>query len=1052
MSRLSLSEINQFAVRLRCGSTLIHPKSAENKLGCDSSTLDANKCDQYLTVPHICRSTHFSKETFRALIGLCILFLCGLVNAQDACLEFSVRPRGIYRPTLELACSAYVADISLGDNNTHCIRRDVNGNEIYEYGTTAFSVLNPHYAPSNSQEYCQIGVTGPCRPTGDFVLGEYTAIQLSCPSQIELTGPDTTKALPAGPNLSQFAKVTRNGNPYADRSVSISLTGGGSTIALSGTTDANGQVRFTYVPPRFATSAVITATCDGCGNTATKVITVTENPPICPAEPGSSEGNPINPAAAYKMQTEVDFTDAAPHGLSLSRHYRSSAGVAPANLGSAWSHNYAGRISITGDVVANISLGSGGGASFLRDTNTSPWSPDLVGASNFDRLVQSDETLIYTRASDESQWVFTNASPGVLPVVAARLISIKERNGRIMTLTYNAAGQISQVTNAFGRSLSFSYNANNQLNQVTTPDGKFIGYVFGSNGAVQSVSYPDNASKQYLYELPTFPQALTGITNEAGQRYATFSYDAQGRAVGTAHAGGVESYAITYPADAASAIPAQGSLVADGQPINPAIFRTSAQVTDPLGNVRTVRYQGGDGSVRVLGQTSPAGGSQFASRDFGLGGTLPTQEIDFLGFITQTTWDTARRLPTQVVRAATRPEAQTVQTQWHPTLRLPTLVTEVGRTMATTYDALGNKLSETITDTSTPANTARTSAWTYNAQGLVATETAPNGGITSYTYNTAGNPLVVTNPLGHATTFAYAGADGAAGRVTSMLAPTGLLTSYIYDLRGRLLTSVQSAGASTLASLYTYTLSGQLASASLPSGHEISYSYDAAQRLTGWQDNRGARGVYTLDAMGNRTTEQIQNTAGQVVWQLARSINALNRVASETVGNAAGTVNSNLQTSYGYNANASLVSEANALAQATQYGLDGLRRVTQITNAANASANLGYNALDAVTTAKDFKGVATATMRDALGNATTTASPDAGLQSTQYDALGLPKQIVDALGQATQITRDLLGRPSLITQADGRSTQLRYDLAGSAYNAAGSPNASQGYLTHLCHF
>ena len=794
---------------------------------------------------------------------------------------------------------------------------------------------------------------------------------------------------------------------------------------------------------------MITATCDGCGNTATKVITVTENPPICPAEPGSSEGNPINPAAAYKMQTEVDFTDAAPHGLSLSRHYRSSAGVAPANLGSAWSHNYAGRISITGDVVANISLGSGGGASFLRDTNTSPWSPDLVGASNFDRLVQSDETLIYTRASDESQWVFTNASPGVLPVVAARLISIKERNGRIMTLTYNAAGQISQVTNAFGRSLSFSYNANNQLNQVTTPDGKFIGYVFGSNGAVQSVSYPDNASKQYLYELPTFPQALTGITNEAGQRYATFSYDAQGRAVGTAHAGGVESYAITYPADAASAIPAQGSLVADGQPINPAIFRTSAQVTDPLGNVRTVRYQGGDGSVRVLGQTSPAGGSQFASRDFGLGGTLPTQEIDFLGFITQTTWDTARRLPTQVVRAATRPEAQTVQTQWHPTLRLPTLVTEVGRTMATTYDALGNKLSETITDTSTPANTARTSAWTYNAQGLVATETAPNGGITSYTYNTAGNPLVVTNPLGHATTFAYAGADGAAGRVTSMLAPTGLLTSYIYDLRGRLLTSVQSAGASTLASLYTYTLSGQLASASLPSGHEISYSYDAAQRLTGWQDNRGARGVYTLDAMGNRTTEQIQNTAGQVVWQLARSINALNRVASETVGNAAGTVNSNLQTSYSYNANGSLTSEANGLSQATTYGLDALRRVSQITNAANATANLSYNALDAVTSASDFKGVATTTPRDALGNAVATSSPDAGAQTAEYDALGLPKRIVDALGQATSITRDALGRPTSIVHADGRNTTLRYDLTGATYNAAGFANASKGYVSEI---
>jgi RHS repeat-associated protein len=78
-----------------------------------------------------------------------------------------------------------------------------------------------------------------------------------------------------------------------------------------------------------------------------------------------------------------------------------------------------------------------------------------------------------------------------------------------------------------------------------------------------------------------------------------------------------------------------------------------------------------------------------------------------------------------------------------------------------------------------------------------------------------------------------------------------------------------------------------------------------------------------------------------------------------------------------------------------------------------------------------------------------TTSPDTGVQSAQYDALGLPRQIIDALGQATTITRDALGRPTLITQQDGRSTQLRYDLAGTAYNAAGSPSASKGYLSEI---
>jgi RHS repeat-associated protein len=870
------------------------------------------------------------------------------------------------------------------------------------------------------------------------------------PAVIKITGPSTTRVSTPGPAIPQIATVTRNGTPIADKAVSISVNAG---TAISGTTDSNGNYAFTYVPPRSPVVAQLTATCSECSNTATKAITVTGGFESCPADPGTVEGNPINPALAHKVQTEVDYTDSAPHGLGLSRHYRSSLEVAFASMGSGWSHNYAGRINIVDDKFASILLGSGYSAYFQRDTPSSAWTTSPANAANPDRLDQSGDTITFLRDSDNSRWTFTNTSPGVLPIVNARLSTITQRNGWTMNLTYNAANQLTQATNAFGRSLAFAYNGSGQLAQVTTPDARTISYSYAANGAVQMVNYPATngapTSKTYHYELTAFPQLLTGMTNEAGQRYATYSYDATGRAVGTQHAGGVDSYAISYPADAASAIPAQGMLVASGQSVDPAIFRTSAQVIDPLGNVRTVQYQGGDGNVRVLGQTSPAGGSLFASRSFGQGGTLPTLETDFLGFTNQTTWDTARRLKTAETRAAGRPEAQTTTTQWHPTLRLPVLVTEQGRTMAYTYDPLGNKLTETITDTSVSPQTSRTTAYTYNPAGLVATETAPNNAVTTYTYNAAGNLVSSTNALGHVTTMAYAGADGAAGRVTSMLAPTGLATSYTYDARGRLLSTTQAAGTSTLASLYTYTPSGQLASAALPSGHQISYQYDAAQRLVGWQDNRGARGAYTLDAMGNRTTEQIKNAAGQVVWQLARSINAINRVASETVGAAAGTVNNNLEQSYGYNANGSLVSEANGLQQTTQYGLDGLRRVTAITNAASATANLAYNALDAVTSASDFKGAATTTARDALGNALTTSSNDAGNQTAQYDALGLPKQTIDAQGQATSITRDALGRPTVITQADGRSTQLRYDLAGTAYNAAGSPNASQGYLSQI---
>ena len=197
-----------------------------------------------------------------------------------------------------------------------------------------------------------------------------------------------------------------------------------------------------------------------------------------------------------------------------------------------------------------------------------------------------------------------------------------------------------------------------------------------------------------------------------------------------------------------------------------------------------------------------------------------------------------------------------------------------------------------------------------------------------------------------------------------------------------------------------------------------------------------------LDALGNRTSEQIRTTGGAVVWQLARTINGANRVVAETVG-------ANQTTTYGHDANGQLTSEANALSQTTSYGLDGLQRMTAITDAANAVATLAYDARDAVTTATDFKGVATTYARNAFGEAAQETSPDIGSRATQFDAAGRPSQVTDALGQTTTITRDVIGRPTQLAFADGKTTVLRHDLAGADYNAPGAPNASKGRLSEV---
>ncbi|WP_440534607.1 RHS repeat-associated core domain-containing protein [Variovorax sp. YR566] len=717
------------------------------------------------------------------------------------------------------------------------------------------------------------------------------------------------------------------------------------------------------------------------------------------AADGETFGNPLVPATAEKLQSETDFVDGGLAPLSFVRIYRSNWANSSAishdvtSLGTAWSHNHAMRLGVTTGTIGLVTLTTGEG--YLRFFKRASDGVSWQATNSVDTLmVTASGGWTYRRADDDATLNFNAA--GLLQTMVAR-------NGWTTTYLYDSAGRLASVSNAFGRTITFAYNAAGLLQSVTTPDGRSIGYSYDGSGRLVTFTAVDATTRTYLYENTSFPQALTGITDEAGVRFATFAYNSLGQAISSEHAGSVALYQVSYPSS------------------------TTAKVTDPLGTVRSYTYNTAANRLNVVSASTPAamGERDAVSRTVD-GNGLVTAESDFKYLpVRSVTWDTTRRLPLTVVRAPNATEAQSKTIQWHATLALPVLVTESGRTTAWAYDANGNALSQTVTDTGSTSATARTWQWTYNAQGLVATETEPNGAVTSFTYDTLGNLVQASSALGQATSYAY----DSANHLVSMSAANGLVATYTYDTRDRLTT--YTVGGLQITTL-TYNATGTLATLSLPTGLAFSYAYDAAHRLIGWSSNRGESGTYTLDAMGNRTAEQIKDSAGNVAWTSARTINAINRVSARTDG-------PNQASAFGYNNNGDLVTETNGLSQSTQYSLDNLRRVKTVTDAASASASLNYNALDAVTSASDFKGVTTTYARDAQGNATTESSADTGGSGTQYDALGLPSQVTDALGQTTTITRDALGRPTGLVFADGKTTTLRYDLSTN----------SKGYLSEI---
>lgn len=236
-------------------------------------------------------------------------------------------------------------------------------------------------------------------------------------------------------------------------------------------------------------------------------------------------------------------------------------GAATAGLGQPWSHNHAAVLKQSGtpgaaDGTARILLGDGSVRAFNWDAATAGWKP----ANSADTLIAHHAGLLYKRLDDDSQWQFDGAG---------RLLSVTRRNGRAITYSYSTTGLLIQVSNQFGRSLSFTYNATGQLATVTGPDGQVNSYGYDATGRLGTVTYPGAGTRTYLYENTTFPQLLTGIIDEAGNRLAAYAYDAQGRGISTQHAGGADLHSISYGTAGA------------------------ATVTDPRGTQRTYRYTTG---------------------------------------------------------------------------------------------------------------------------------------------------------------------------------------------------------------------------------------------------------------------------------------------------------------------------------------------------------------------------------------------------------------------------------------------------------------------------
>ncbi len=783
---------------------------------------------------------------------------------------------------------------------------------------------------------------------------------------------------------------------------------------------------------------------DAASSTYCRRVDVDPGKALCCADPTQvNAGDQINAALGNKFQSEDDYAGQGPFPLRLTRIFNSGGpntflagfGNSP-NLGFRWKywrHTYDRAIG----VVKSTSLTTV--RAYRQDGRVLPWN-----LRNGQYVTERDiyDVLQPQLGSDNTQvgWSYQNTEDELeVYDLSGRLKSITNRIGLMQTLTYSDAatpanvapwpGLLVSVADPLGRQLLFTYDAQGRTTTVSDPAGGTYRYAYDASGNLTAVTYPDAKVRQYSYEDSDFPKALTGITDENGQRFSTYGYDSQGRAASSVHAGGANQVSLSYSA---------------GQ----------TTVTDALNATRSLTTSVVLGVARVTaisGIACPACGP--AAQSFEFSGRL-TSRTDWNGNRTTYIFDSSRNLEFLRTEGVTSsgnatPQTRTITTEWHDAFRLPIAVAEPLRVTFFTYGggAAGNcgvKADGTPllgvlcfktwmptrdTDGSQGLNAAqwgatRSWAYTYNANGSVLSVDGPRldvSDITTYTYyanddaelGKRGNVATVTNAAGHVTSIT---AYNAHGLPTTIIDPNGMTITLGYDARQRLI-SRNSGGEVTS---YDYDGVGQLTKVTLPDGSYLSYAHDAAHRLTGLSDNLGNSIAYTLDAMGNRTREQVFDPANALVQKRSRVYSSANRLALEVSAQ-----NATTQYNYDDQGNVSLV--VDPLNRYTYSRYDELNRLKEVTDPSLGVTRYAYNGRDSLIQVTDPRGLVTSYTVDGVDNVNEQISPDTGTSQSFYDEAGNLQSQTDALEQSTYHAYDALNRATLIAFADDSAQTYAYD-------------------------
>lgn len=735
------------------------------------------------------------------------------------------------------------------------------------------------------------------------------------------------------------------------------------------------------------------------------------HPLECPVGgPPTGVGNPCDVVTGNKSQTEIDYIGS---DVKFTRHYNSATLAFDNALGVGWTHNYAAKLILNGNVPKGLIRASG------HHDVIALIAGQYVSLSGASLHIQQEGGQWRVSLSDGSAEIYDGTG---------KLIQLMDRAGRTTTLSYTG-NQLDSVAGPFGHTLQFNYS-DGLLESIADPPGELIRYGHDGSNNLTQVTYQDGTSRIYHYEKPGFPNHLTGITDESSQRFAAYAYDSNGRVTSSEHAGGHARVSLTYGPFSTSVLNAAGGT---------SVYNFTASATESR-RVSSLS-RGGKTTSYVVASS----GSDQQRR--------VTQKSDERGTLTTYAFD--RDHLTSMTEALGTPRERTRTFQYLSandslvTYESLSSVASGGllREVLTTFNS--QRLPWVITHRGYHAggSTDRITTLLYDSFGRLTSADGPRtdaNDVTTIAYytcttgNECGQLNTVTNALGHATTYSLYNAHGIATRVTD---PSGIATNFTYDLRGRL-RSTQSGSETTT---YDYYPTGLLQRVTLPDGGYLHYTYNAAHVLTEIRDAEDNRILYTPHISGEGwTARELRDPSGALSRTQSRVYNALNQLTRD-IGAAQQT------TLYAYDDSGNLDTVTDPLNRVTNLDYDELQRLLRVTDPALGVTELGYDANDNLASIVDPRTLSTTYQFNGHGDLIRLTSPDTGITQYTPDAAGNADVIVDARNRSGDYIYDAINRVSAIIYSD-QTVGFEYDQGINAIGRMtrmtdGSGNTQWSYDT-----